>query len=161
MLWYRLILILALMISWIGLSAAQDKKPADMKSSEQEATIFPVPDYSGDFLNRSYLTGDWGGLRSKLADHGVQFDVNLLQIFQDVTTGGTNQTGRYGGVYSMALKVDTHKAGLWPGGFLYARAQAPFANTVNPTSGGIMAVNTAPSMLLPATNELVPARAPL
>jgi porin len=128
MLWYRLILVLALMISWMGLAVAQDKKPADAKpAAAEDATIYPVPDYSGDFLNRSYLTGDWGGLRSKLADHGVQFDVDLLQVFQDVTTGGNNQTGRYGGVYSMALKLDIHKTGLWPGAFLYVRAQAPFA----------------------------------
>ncbi len=156
MLWYRLILVLALMISWMGLAVAQDKKPADAKpAAAEDATIYPVPDYSGDFLNRSYLTGDWGGLRSKLADHGVQFDVDLLQVFQDVTTGGNNQTGRYGGVYSMALKLDIHKTGLWPGAFLYVRAQAPFANTVNLNSGGIMAVNLPPALLLPATNELV------
>ena len=158
--WYSqfllLALILAVVILWPGTLAAQQVKDQLTKPpAEEEATLFPVPDYTGDFLKRSYLTGDWGGLRSKLADHGVQFEVDLLQIFQDVTTGGTNQTGRYGGVYSMALKVDTHKAGLWPGGFLYVRAQAPFANTVNPSSGGIMAVNLASATLLPATNWLV------
>ncbi len=41
------------------------------------------------------------------------------------------------------------------GRFLYVRAQAPFANTVNPSSGGIMAVNLASATLLPATNWLV------
>ncbi len=149
-------LVMAATMSWMGASVAQDKKQADAKpAAAADATIYPVLDYRGDFFKRSYLTGDWGGLRSKMAEHGVQFEADLLQTFQDVTTGGTNQTGRYGGVYSMALKLDIHKAGLWPGAFLYVRAQAPFANTVNPYSGGLMAVNIAPGLLLPATNELV------
>lgn len=149
-------LVMAATVAWAGMAVAQDKKPADAKpAAAEDATIYPVPDYSGDFLNRSYLTGDWGGIRSKLAEHGVQFEVDLLQTLQDVTTGGTNQTGRYGGVYSMALKLDVHKAGGWPGGFLYVRAQAPFGNSVNSSSGGIMAVDMASATLLPATKELV------
>jgi len=157
--WYSKTLafvVIAAIVAWAGMAVAQDKKPADPKpAAAEDATIYPVPDYSGDFLNRSYLTGDWGGLRSKLAEHGVQFEVDLLQIYQGVTTGGTNETSRYSGVYSMALKLDVHKAGLWPGAFLYVRAQAPYGNTVNTYSGGIMAVNTPSALLLPATNELV------
>ncbi len=55
----------------------------------------------------------------------------------------------------MALKLDVHKAGLWPGAFLYVRAQAPFGNSVNSSSGGLMAVDMASATLLPATKELV------
>ncbi len=151
-----LVLILAVAILWPGAPVAQQIEDQITKpAAEEQATLYPVPDYRGDFFKRSYLTGDWGGFRSKLANNGVQFDVDLLQVFQDVTTGGINQTGRYGGVYSMALKLDVHKAGLWPGGFLYARAQAAFANSVNPDSGGLMAVDMASATLLPATKELV------
>lgn len=46
-------------------------------------------------------------------------------------------------------------AGLWPGAFLYVRAQAPFGNSVNSSTGGIMAVDMASATLLPATKELV------
>ena len=149
-------LIIAATVVWAGVAVAEDNKPTDAKpATAEEATLYPVPDYTGDFLNRSHLTGDWGGLRGKLAEHGVQFDVDLTQVFQDVTTGGTNQTGRYGGVYRMALKLDTHKAGLWPGGFLYVRAVAPFANTVTAYDGGVLPVNTAQDIWLPATDWLV------
>ena len=33
-----------------------------------------TPTYSGDLLNRSTLTGDWGGARNELAAKGVTID---------------------------------------------------------------------------------------
>jgi len=91
-----------------------------------------VPNYGGDFRSRSYLTVDWGGIRSRLADRGVQFEFNITQIFQGVASGGTNRTGRYSGLTDMVLKLDSQKLGLWPGGFLFVEAQVPFGNTVIP-----------------------------
>ena len=32
------------------------------KTPPTSFTIYPVPNYSGDFWSRSYLSGDWGGL---------------------------------------------------------------------------------------------------
>jgi carbohydrate-selective porin OprB len=42
-----------------------------------EATLFPIPDYSGSLFKRNTLTGDWGGRRTRLANNGVQVDANL------------------------------------------------------------------------------------
>ena len=53
---------------------AVEEKPPDKAPT---FTIYPVPNYGGDFRSRSYLTGDWGGFRSKLTDRGVQFDFNI------------------------------------------------------------------------------------
>src|SRR5438045_4207489 len=44
-------------------------------TSEASAGLLPVPDYSGGFGSRKYLSGDWGGARTDLANKGVQFDV--------------------------------------------------------------------------------------
>jgi porin len=148
------ILIAAFFLTRVG--TAQEKPPPDKSApTSQDATIYPVPNYGGDFWSRSYLTGDWGGLRSKLADHGVQFDFNVTQIFQGVASGGTNRTGRYSGSTDMVLKLDSHKLGLWPGGFLFVEAQVPFGNTVIPYSGGILPVNTLLAMTAPAQNEII------
>src|SRR5262247_246815 len=65
--------------------AVEEKQPTKISSF----TLYPVPNYGVDFCSRFYLTGDWGGLRSKLAEHGVQFEFNVTQIFQDVASGGT------------------------------------------------------------------------
>src|SRR5262245_24197016 len=43
-------------------------------------TLFPTPDYSGDIGTRGTLTGDWDGLRTELAEHGVQVEVEVLQV---------------------------------------------------------------------------------
>jgi porin len=139
------------------IGASQEEKPPPDKpaATSQDATIYPVPNYGGDFWSRSYLTGDWGGLRSKLADRGVQFDFNVTQIYQGVASGGTNRTGRYSGSTDMVLKLDSQKLGLWPGGSLLVEAQVPFGNTVNPYSGGILPVNTLLSMTAPAINEII------
>jgi hypothetical protein len=42
-----------------------------------QPAIAADPDYSGDFLKRLTLTGDWGGARNSLAKKGVTFDINL------------------------------------------------------------------------------------
>jgi carbohydrate-selective porin OprB len=98
-------------------AAEEEKQPPDKSvSASSSATIYPVPNYGGDFRSRSYLTGDWGGLRSKLADRGVQFDFNITQIYQGVASGGTNRTGRYSGSTDMVLRLDSQKLRLWPGG---------------------------------------------
>src|SRR6266436_5584929 len=137
--------------------AAQEEKQSPEKTTpaSQNATIYPVPNYGGDFRSRSYLTGDWGGPRSRLADRGVQFEFNITQIFQGVAGGGTDRTGRYSGLTDMVLKLDSQKLGLWPGGFLFVEAQVPFGNTVNSFSGGILPVNTLVAMTAPAINEII------
>jgi len=48
----------------------------------------PKDPYSGDFLTRSTLTGDWGGLRNEWAAKGVTIDLNVTQIGQGVVNGG-------------------------------------------------------------------------
>jgi len=135
--------------------AIEGKQSGETAAGSSTATLYPGPNYGGDFRARSYLTGDWGGLRSKLADHGVQFEFNVTQIYQGVASGGTNRTGRYSGSTDMVLKLDTQKMGLWPGGILLVEAQVPFGNTVTPYSGGILSVNTLFAMTEPAQNEII------
>ena len=89
------------------------------------------PDYSGDILTRSTLTGDWGGARNDLAKKGVTLDLNLTQVMQGVADGGKNQIAEYGGRGDMTLKVDTGKLGLWPGGFLTVELEGNFGHGAN------------------------------
>jgi len=153
--------ILTMLLGLARIGAAQDETQTPRKIVEEKQpnkatfTLYPVPKYGGDFRSRSYLTGDWGGLRSKLADHGVQFDFNVTQIYQGVTSGGTNRTGRYSGSTDIVLKLDSQKLGLWPRGFLFVEAQVPFGNTVNSFSGGILPVNTLLSMTAPTIDEII------
>jgi porin len=160
--WFAAALFVIVVLALARIGVAQDETQTPREAVEEKQpdkaptfTISPVPNYGGDFGSRSYLTGDWGWLRSKLSDRGVQFDFNITQIFQDVVSGGTNRTGRYSGLTDMVLKLDFQKLGLWQRGFLFVEAQVPFGNTVNSSSGGILPVNTLVSMTAPAINEII------
>ena len=43
---------------------------------------------SGDLCTRKQLFGDWLGLRSGLAAHGIVADLQLTQFYQGVASGG-------------------------------------------------------------------------
>jgi porin len=53
------------------------------------------------------------------------------------------------------LKLDSHKMGLWPGGFLLVRGEAPFGTGVNLATGALLPVNTRPILSSPANDEMV------
>jgi carbohydrate-selective porin OprB len=40
-----------------------------------------------DWLTRSTLTGDWGGRRTWLQDHGIRLEPRLSQFYQGVSAG--------------------------------------------------------------------------
>jgi porin len=121
----------------------------------EEATLFPVPDFTSGLWQRSRLTGDWGGLRTTMANNGVQLDLDNVHTFQNVTSGGIDTTGRYLGNAEIVLKLDSQKMGLWPGGFLLVRGEAAFGTGVNTATGAVIPVNTRPILSLPARDEMV------
>ena len=62
-----------------------------------DATLFPIPDYSGSIWERSALLGDWGGARTALAERGIQLELSLTSIYQGVWDGGReNDDWEYG-----------------------------------------------------------------
>ncbi len=103
--------------------------------------------YSGAFLERSTLTGDWGGARNDLAEKGITFDASLTQIEQGVVSGGKSGRWEYGGRGDLTANVDTQKLGLWPGGFLTVELEWNWKDSIN---GNVGAINP------PNTNQLFP-----
>src|SRR5215470_17471476 len=83
-----------------------EKTNAAPESAKASAGLLPVPDYSADFWTREYLTGDWGGVRTSLADKGVQFGVEFNQYVQGVADGGFDRTTQYGGSVDYTLNLD-------------------------------------------------------
>ena len=111
----------------------------------------PANPYSGDIWTRSTLTGDWGGLRNKLADKGVTLDLSVTQIGQGVVNGGKSGAWQYGGRGDIVMNVDSGKLGLWPGAFLNLEAEGNWASAVNGNTGALMPVNA--SQILPQTGK--------
>ncbi len=118
----------------------QDEKPVDKPAAESPAMpslIEKLPDYSGELAKRSFLLGDWGGTRTKLAEKGVLVDLRLNQYLQGNTHGGvdTNNAARYSGDWDLHLKFDTARLGLWPAGLLELHAESSFGDFANDEAG--------------------------
>ncbi len=119
-------------------TTAPATQPAAMPSLIQS-----LPDYRGDLWQRQYLTGDWGGARTELAEDGVLFDFDLTQLIQGNAYGGkdTNSAFRYSGTFDFTLKFDTARMKLWPGGLIVLHGETKIADNVNPKVGSLMAPN--------------------
>src|SRR5258705_13881433 len=101
---------------------AQDKDIVDANGNNLPASasaptptgLLPVPDYSADFWTRSFLTGDWGGLRTDLANKGIQIGVEWNQFVQGVVDGGRDQTTKYGANVDYTINIDLMRMGILP-----------------------------------------------
>ncbi len=136
----RLVLLLVLVAS-----------PAAL-AQEGAQGLLPVPDYGGDLLNRSRLTGDWGGTRTDLANKGIQVDVDWTQYVQGIVDGGIDRETHYGGHLDYLVHLDLMRMGLIPGGLVTFRAESRYGESVNDISGQVLPVNT--TALFPLTNRL-------
>ncbi len=115
----------------------------------------PAPPWCGDIWTRSQLTGDWGGLRSALAERGLTFYGDITQYYQGVTTGGLKQQFRYGGRADYLIDLDSRKMGLWEGGHLDLRGETRLGQDVNGIDGVVAPTNFA--MAIPRTGQDVTA----
>lgn len=69
------------------------------------------------FLERDYLLGDWGGLRTTLREeHGVDFEFLYAASVPTAVSGGIQSGSEYEGGLLMMLNVDTEKLGAWANG---------------------------------------------
>jgi len=66
--------------------------------------------------NRSYLTGNWGGLRPRIVDKGITLDLEYTSTYQGLLSGTGNDDYEYGGKFDAFVKLDSAKLGLWSGG---------------------------------------------
>lgn len=95
------------------------------------------------WLERDTLTGDWGGGRTWLKEHGITLKPRLTQFYQGITAGEGDHGFEYGGKADLLLDADLSKLGLWKGLSLNVHAEYNFGNSVNQRGGTIMPVNTA------------------
>jgi porin len=123
------------------------KKPGEPAA---EATLFPIPDYSGDLFTRAALLGDWSGDRTTAADHGVQISVDLNMYHQGVMSGGLIEERESNGTTDYRLRFDSAASGLWPGGFLEVHGESYRGESANFYTGAVVPVNFDPMMSLPA-----------
>lgn len=92
--------------------------------------VFGLPGTdAGDFLHRTQLSGDWGGLRTDLARHGYFFDLYTTSAYQDVASGGLKTGNTSIQNTQLSINVDTGRAGLWPGGIFHVSLESRYGSS--------------------------------
>ena len=83
-------------VSGMQITPPESTKPqsAQAVSSRPSAGLLPIPDYSANIWTRRQLTGDWGGVRTYLANKGVQIDFTCLTSIRirKLASGGILKT---------------------------------------------------------------------
>ncbi len=125
-----------------GTAATQPAPAPPSNGSAEMPRLVPWLDYTGGLWHRAALTGDWGGLRQKMMDRGLRFDVSLIQTLQGNWAGGITDKSPYQFNARYGVQLDTGKAGLWPGGLLVLRGESKYGKSNNANTGALMPVNT-------------------
>lgn len=71
-------------------------------------------------MSSKYLTGDWGGLRSTLADKGLTFDSGYISEVATNVSGGQRKAVTEAGQINLDTTLDTGKAFGWDGGTFHS-----------------------------------------
>ncbi len=105
--------------------AAVEAQPESQRSDE------PTPEEDAgarflDFRVNEQLTGDWGGLRTSMAENGIELTLSMTHVYQHNANGGvqTHRGHRFTGSADYELTVDTAAAGLWEDGMFYILAES-------------------------------------
>lgn len=97
----------------LALSLLAGKAEAQSADSAPPAAAAQAPDR---------LTGDWGGLRTRMRDAGFQIDVTYIGEVLGNVSGGTRRGAIYEGRLEMAFQVDLARAIGWSGATFRASA---------------------------------------
>lgn len=69
--------------------------------------------------HRPYLTGDWNGYRTKLADQGILPYFGYAFDFMDNVHGGKRTGGEWGSLLTFGLDLEFEKLADWKGGYFH------------------------------------------
>jgi len=123
------------------------------ESAKNPATTSPPTPAADPFADR--LTGDWGGLRSDLAAHGLTLDVESTHFYQGLLGGTGNKDFDYGGRVDAFFNVDTGKLGLWEGGGIRTHVEYRYGELGGSRGGALWPTNSSSVLPLGVEDELV------
>jgi porin len=104
---------------------------------------------------RDTLTGDWGGGRTWLAEHGVGVQLEFTEYYQGMT-GGTGDKGfEFIGRADGFVNFDSGKLGLWKGGGLNTHFEWRSGDVTAFRGGALWPVNTGAALPLGDPEEVV------
>lgn len=96
-----------------------------------------------NWLSRPYLTGDWGGVRTSLAEKGVTLDLRHTSFYQGLASGTGDKDFEYGAKVDAFINFDFGKLGLWKGGGFRSHIEYSYGDLATNLGGVLFATNTA------------------
>ncbi len=93
---------------------------------------------NGNLGERSYLTGNWGGLRDRMAENGLFTSFAVTQFGGGVIDGGNEHVFRANGSADYTIMLDTGKAKLWSGGIVFVHGETSWAKSMNRDTGALI-----------------------
>src|SRR5262249_42694694 len=86
----------------------------------EEAPAPPPTSEFMRFLTQDYMLGTWGGGRTWLSEHGVDFEFFYIGTVPSVVSGGRKRASVYQGLLAMTLDLDSKKLLGYDGGRFHA-----------------------------------------
>lgn len=148
----RIRALLALMAFVLALAPRLWSAPSEVVAPQavdgSDASVRSSSEKLRDWLSGDYLTGDWGGGRTWLKEHGITIKPRLTQFVQGMTSGkrtaGSDESGfQYGDKADVLVNADLSKLGFWKGLSATVHAEYNFGENVNGNGGTLSIPNTA------------------
>ena len=93
---------------------------------------------SATWWNGPYLTGDWGGTRTRLENDGITLYLNYTSIAASNVSGGVRQGGpEYSQDVNPGVTLDMHKLVGWDGATINLNGVDRIGHTIRPDVGSI------------------------
>jgi len=120
---------------------AEPAQPEPAGSVQHRAYELPREVRTGPgarWLGGKFLTGNWGGLRDRLSEKGMEIGLSYTHVWQVNARGGvcTRNGQRHSGSWDLTFSLDTEKAGLWKGGLFWLYAEGYFGEGISPKKVG-------------------------
>jgi porin len=89
------------------------------------------------------LTGDWGGGRTWLNNHGVTILPRVTTFYEGMVAGTGNKDFEFGGKADVQIIFNAEKWGLWKGLKIVTHTEYNFGKSINGYGGKLLPRNTA------------------
>jgi porin len=106
----------AVALGWLVAIAAILAIPDAARAQISRAGAWDGP---GDVCSADTLLGDWGGVRSQLANYGIGFGLQEQTEVWGNLVGGIKRGATYDGLTTANLCIDLDKAMQWPGAKIF------------------------------------------
>ena len=136
-----------------AVTSSTEKSKTDDGKATQDAQTAQTQKPEPDIWHREELTGDWGGVRTRLKNKGVETSFKVDQFYQGVAAGGVQTDSVYTGKFTTDLKLDFGKLAGWKFWSADIQTQVRFGGNAVLKAGALNTVNTAE--IVPASDGTV------